>query len=151
MKTMIEVSIVSSEHGFNDFEVRNLPRVHRVSVGHGIKTGDIFNVFCHDGVKLGGVWCGEVVKSLTNFAETHTAYLERFVNATTITEDEARNEKVCRGCGDAKTSNGQVVCLTCFKGEDNLFTSYKYFNGTFAEWLAHVEASRTAEATHHNG
>lgn len=141
MEKMIEVSIVSSEHGFNDFEVLNLPNVHRTCVGHGIKNGDIFNVYCFDNVKLGGVWCGEVVKSLTNFAETNEAYLEFTV----------RNEKICRGCGDAKPSHGQVVCWSCFNGEDTLFTPYKYFKGGLAEWLAQVEMSRKTESAQHGG
>lgn len=141
MKKAIEANLVSSEHGFDDFDVCNLPHVHRACVGHGIKNGDIFNVYCGESTKLGGVWCGEVVKSLANFAETHTAYLEWFVNVT-ITEELVRSEKVCRGCGNAKTSDWQIVCQHCWKGEDNVFTPYKYFRGTFVEWLIHVEATK---------
>lgn len=68
------VKLVSSEHGFKDFEVTNLPNVHRACIGHGIKKGDIFNVYCSNCVKLGAIWCGDVVQSLTNFAATNTMY-----------------------------------------------------------------------------
>lgn len=74
MTTGIQVKLVSSEHGFKDFDVTNLPNVHRACVSHGIKKGDIFNVYCSNGVKLGAAWCGEVVRSLTQFAETNTMY-----------------------------------------------------------------------------
>jgi hypothetical protein len=53
MKKTIEANLVSSEHGFDDFEVCNLPHVHRACVGQGIKNGDIFNVYCGDSTKLG--------------------------------------------------------------------------------------------------
>lgn len=70
----IEVKPASLKHGFNDFDVFNLPNVHRVCIGHGIKKGDIFNVYCSDGVKLGASWCGEIKQSLANFAATHAQY-----------------------------------------------------------------------------
>ena len=72
--TGIKVELVSSEHGFKDFDVANLPNVHRACVSHGIKKGDIFNVYCSNGVKLGATWCGGIVQSLANFAETHALY-----------------------------------------------------------------------------
>ena len=50
----IRTRLISSEHGFDDYDVAGLPKVHRVCIGHGIKKDDIFNVFCDDGVKLGG-------------------------------------------------------------------------------------------------
>lgn len=70
----IEVKFISSEHGFRDYDVSNLPYVHRACVGHGIKKGDIFNVYCSNGVKLGASWCGEITNSLVNFAATNTQY-----------------------------------------------------------------------------
>lgn len=70
----IKVTLVSAEHGFKDFDVANLPNVHRACVGQGIKKGDIFNVYCSNGVKLGATWRGGIVQSLVNFAETHALY-----------------------------------------------------------------------------
>ncbi|MDD5056512.1 MAG: hypothetical protein PHQ60_01965 [Sideroxydans sp.] len=72
----IEVKLSSSEHGFDDFDVSNLPHVHRACVGHNIKKGDIFNVFCSDCVKLGAVWDGDIKRSLTTFASTSHLYQE---------------------------------------------------------------------------
>jgi len=60
-----------------------------------------------------------------------------------MTDEIASEEAVCRGCGNAKEGNGgQIVCWSCWKGEDTPFTPYKYFQGTFAEWLIHVEATK---------
>lgn len=69
--------LVSSEHGFDDFDVLGLPMVQRVCVGHGIKKGDIFNVYCGGGGnKLGGTWQGTLERSLASFAASHPGYLE---------------------------------------------------------------------------
>lgn len=58
-----------------------------------------------------------------------------------ITEDVARDENFCRGCGGHKdVDNGHpIVCWSCWKGEGLPFKPFKYFNGTFAEWLAHIK------------
>lgn len=53
-------------------------------------------------------------------------------------EDYARTETTCRGCGKPK-DKGLVVCWHCFKYRDN---PYKYFAGTFEEWLVEVEATQ---------
>ncbi len=68
------VTLVSNEHGFKDYDVADMPKVHRVCVGDNIKNGDIFNVYCDDGVKLGAAWQGDVQKSLANFAENNLGY-----------------------------------------------------------------------------
>ena len=73
----ITTSLVSSEHGFDDFDVQGLPMIHRACVGHGIKKGDIFNVYCGGGgIKLGGTWQGTLERSLSAFATSHPGYLE---------------------------------------------------------------------------
>ena len=58
-----------------------------------------------------------------------------------VTEGAARHEDFCRGCGSHKESETglPVVCWSCWKGEALSFTPYKYFTGTFAEWLAEVK------------
>jgi hypothetical protein len=73
-KMGIGLKLISSEHGFDDFDVTNMPQVHRACVGHGIKKGDLFNVYCDNGVKLGATWRGDVEGSLVNFAATHSGY-----------------------------------------------------------------------------
>lgn len=77
IKQQIQVTkkLVSSEHGVDDFDISGLAKVHRVCVPHKIRSGDIFNVYLDDSVKLGATWCGSVEKSLANFAETHPGYL----------------------------------------------------------------------------
>ena len=64
-----------------------------------------------------------------------------------ISENSARLETFCRGCGRLKEAapSYPVVCRSCWDGEGLLFATYKHFTGTYAEWLAHVEA-RTGKA-----
>ena len=60
--------LVSSEHGFDDFDVDGVPFVHRVCIPHGIQRSRLFNVYCADGRKLGATWVGTVDRSLAAFA-----------------------------------------------------------------------------------
>lgn len=60
--------LVSSEHGFDDYNVEGIPTVHRVTIGHGIRKGDNFNVYCDAGRKIGSVWQGTLEKSLAHLA-----------------------------------------------------------------------------------
>lgn len=64
------------------------------------------------------------------------------VDAVGITENAARHENFCRGCGGHKESDIglPVVCWPCWKGDSLPFTPYKYFGGTFTEWLSEVKA-----------
>lgn len=62
------------------------------------------------------------------------------LNGGDITENDARHENFCRGCGGYKESDlGPIVCWSCWKGESLPFTPYKYFTGSFMEWLAEVK------------
>lgn len=76
MATTITATLISSENGFDDFNVAGLPDVHRACVGHGIKKGGIFNVYCANSTKLGATWMGSIESSLVRFAETHPGYKE---------------------------------------------------------------------------
>ena len=69
-------TLVSSEHGFNDYDVTGLDGVHRIAVGHGIKRGNICNVYCSESCKFGAEWQGSVDKTLTHFAATHKDFQE---------------------------------------------------------------------------
>lgn len=62
-------TLVSSEHGFDDYDVEGIPTVHRVTVGHGIRKGDLFNVYCEESRKIGAVWHGTLQKSLEHLAD----------------------------------------------------------------------------------
>src|SRR5690606_13701868 len=39
------ISRVSNENGFDDYDVKGHPKVHRLTVGHGIRKGDMFNLY----------------------------------------------------------------------------------------------------------
>ena len=58
------ISKVSSAHGFDDYDVKGHPKLHRLTVGHGIQKGGLFNLYCHDGRKVGGSWAGSLEASL---------------------------------------------------------------------------------------
>lgn len=55
-------------------------------------------------------------------------------------EERARSETFCRGCGGAKEA-GLVVCWPCYKHRDDVMP-FKYFDGTFTQWLARKNATR---------
>lgn len=69
-------TLVSSEHGFDDYDVSGIECVHRITVGRGIKRGDICNVYCAGSVKLGAPWQGNVEATLSHFSATHQAFHE---------------------------------------------------------------------------
>ncbi len=96
----ITTSLISAENGFDDFDVLGLPKVHRVCVGHGIKKGDIFNVYCEDGSKLGAVWRGTLNRSLTSFALAHAGYRGLAEEIPTGGEDGRHDWAVGKGCED---------------------------------------------------
>ncbi len=55
-----------------------------------------------------------------------------------VSETEARQETVCRGCGKEK-SVGCVVCWTCFKHRTDI-TPLKYYEGTLQQWLDWIKS-----------
>ncbi len=55
-----------------------------------------------------------------------------------VSEDQARTEQTCRGCGDDK-GLGLVVCWGCFKYRTD-FTPFKYYGGTLQDWLDYIKA-----------
>jgi len=73
VNTNIRLRRVSSEHGFDDFNVSGHPLVHRVTVGHGIRKGEPFNVYCADSRKVGGTWAGNLESSLAAVFQTLAA------------------------------------------------------------------------------
>jgi hypothetical protein len=52
-------------------------------------------------------------------------------NITNITEDQARKLKYCPCC-EAEKKEGLVTCWKCWQ------ESYKFFNGSFQEWLIDI-------------
>jgi len=53
-------------------------------------------------------------------------------------EDKQRDKLICAGCGKPKDT-GLIVCWECFKRGPN---PYKYFQGTFEQWLAMIYADQ---------
>lgn len=96
----ITTRLLSSEHGFDDFDVLGLPKVHRVCVGHGIKKGDIFNVYCDDGCKLGATWHGLLERSLLSFSIAHAGYRGLVEAIPTSGEDGRHDWAIGKGCED---------------------------------------------------
>ncbi len=54
-------------------------------------------------------------------------------------DDHARQVSFCLGCGQHKQP-GLVVCWDCFKYREDR-TPLKYFGGSFADWVRHVNHS----------
>ena len=96
----ITTHLTSSEHGFDDFDVLGMPQVHRVCVGHGIKNGDIFNVYCDDGSKLGASWRGSLERSLLSFSIAHAGYRGLVEAIPTSGEDGRHDWAIGKGCED---------------------------------------------------
>ncbi len=48
-----------------------------------------------------------------------------------VNEEEQRQSTVCAGCHYSK-GIGEIVCWACFKDGK---LPYKYYQGTFTEWL----------------
>ncbi|MDF9779019.1 hypothetical protein [Pseudomonas baetica] len=65
----IDCVLVSSDNGFRDYDIKGHPVVHRITVGHGIRKGDTFNVYCSGSRKVGGEWQGSLEKSLITLFE----------------------------------------------------------------------------------
>lgn len=70
----LKTELVSSKHGFDDFDVRGLYKVHRVCVKHDIRRGDYFNVYADNGVKLGAEWMGNLPVSMERFVISNNFY-----------------------------------------------------------------------------
>jgi hypothetical protein len=75
-QTFLAAQLRSAEHGFDDYDIHGLPKVHRVAIGHGIQSGEIFNVYGNGGIKLGARWEGSLETSLFAFAANHPGYRE---------------------------------------------------------------------------
>lgn len=70
----MQTILVTAANGYRDYDIRGLAKVKRACVHDNLKTGDIFNVYCEDGVKLGAHWRGTLDKSLAEFSASHPAY-----------------------------------------------------------------------------
>jgi len=64
----ITLTQICSDHGFDDYDVAGHPAIYRVCVGHGLKHGDLFNMYGPAG-KRGATWCGNLEASLARFLD----------------------------------------------------------------------------------
>ncbi|MDU8351054.1 hypothetical protein RYA05_03990 [Pseudomonas syringae pv. actinidiae] len=64
--------LVTSEHGFHDYDVKDHPVLRRACVPVDIKKGQRFNVYFGESSKAGAVWAGNLEKSLAEWLETAT-------------------------------------------------------------------------------
>lgn len=71
----MKTTLVSSLHGYSDYDLHGIPMIHRACTGFKMRQGDLFNVYCDHGIKLGAIWTGSLESSLTHFASTHPSYL----------------------------------------------------------------------------
>lgn len=63
----IQLNLVSSENGFDDFDVIGHFGIRRMTVGHGIKNGDICNVYGPESQKRGAAYQGSPEATLAKF------------------------------------------------------------------------------------
>ena len=54
-----------------------------------------------------------------------------------LTEDQAREMTICPAC-EMEKDKGLVVCWNCFKGGE---LPYKYYDGSFTEYLEELKRS----------
>ena len=71
----MKAKLFSSEHGCYDYDIEDLPKVHRVRMNQKLEKGEPMNVYCANGVKLGCTWDGNLESSLKKFADSNPHYL----------------------------------------------------------------------------
>lgn len=68
----LNLNLVTSEHGFHDYDVNDHPVLRRACVPVDIKKGQRFNVYYGESSKAGAVWTGNLEKSLQEWLKTAT-------------------------------------------------------------------------------
>jgi hypothetical protein len=61
----------TDKNGYSDYDVEGHPVVKRACVAPTLKKGDRFNLYCHDGSKVGAVWRGDLRSSIDAFESEH--------------------------------------------------------------------------------
>jgi len=60
----IETTLVSTEHGFEDYDVTGHSSITRACVPHKVKVGDTFNIYHHESSKSAIIWQGDLLASI---------------------------------------------------------------------------------------
>ncbi len=71
MPTKINIKLVTSKHGYDDFDVAGHPlHIYRACVPRNIKKNETFNVYLGQSRKLSAAWQGSLKISLEKFTTT---------------------------------------------------------------------------------
>lgn len=54
----MDITLISTNHGFHDFDIAGFASVRRATVSPAIKKGDQFNLFFGESSKVGARWIG---------------------------------------------------------------------------------------------
>jgi hypothetical protein len=73
----IDISLISQDNGYRDYDVKGCNGIYRACVGFNIKKGDIFNVYCFEHTKLACVYDNDLRTSLINFASSDSFNKEK--------------------------------------------------------------------------
>lgn len=55
----MEITLVSTDHGFHDFDIAGFGNLRRATVSPAIKKGETFNLFLCESSKIGVIWIGD--------------------------------------------------------------------------------------------
>lgn len=130
MGNNINLQLTSSEHGIDDFDVTGHEDIHRVCVGHGIKNGDVFNVYGPESTKRGATWRGSVENSLSSFLVVD-------VDSVHVSRELKRTHEAYKG--NALTGAGEASCESTgpsYVVKDEHTLGYLYGNSSFMGVLA---------------
>lgn len=69
----LNLELVTSEHGFHDYDVVGHPALRRACVPLDIRKGELFNVYHGESSKSGAKWLGNLKLSLEAWLSTQAA------------------------------------------------------------------------------
>lgn len=99
MNSKIKLQLVSTEHGFDDFDVVGHQDIHRICVGQGLANGGVFNVYGPGSTKRGAAWRGTIESSLASFLVVSASSIE--VSREMKFSNEAFKAEAMNGDGEA--------------------------------------------------
>jgi len=93
LKTGIKTTCVltCNKNGFNDYDILEHETIRRACVPHGIKKGEMFNVYYGENSKTGIIWRDQLIKSLHDATLVFNGYCVRYnglYNEFQVTHDE---------------------------------------------------------------
>lgn len=74
----MNITLISTNHGFHDFDIAGFGDLRRATVSPAIKKGETFNLFFGESSKVGATWIGkdglntaDLERSIKNAAQGH--------------------------------------------------------------------------------